>query len=129
MMNENVMQMFDFHRWANSTLVAHLKELAADSEKTVSKKVLHTFHHVISVDETWYARLQGISPSKSCKTFFHPEQLEQSMNVFYEEFGFYLKAKDDLYNSVIYKNARGQPNSIRISEIIQHLIYRRANCG
>jgi uncharacterized damage-inducible protein DinB len=135
-MRKLTLQFFCYHSWANKQLIEHLsklpKEIINKEVNSVFPSISQTFAHMYAVDELWFLRINGKSvdsiESKRLKTI---QEMNDAFTYLHNEILEFLNHQDDLEQTVVYHNTKGQRFSNSIREIIYHIVnhgtYHRGN--
>jgi uncharacterized damage-inducible protein DinB len=135
-MKKLTLQFFNYHSWANKQLIEHLsklpKEIINEEVKSVFPSISQTFAHMYAVDELWFLRISGKSlNSIESKPFKTIQEMNDAFTYLHHEMLEFLNLKDDLEQTVIYTNTKGQRFTNSIREIIYHIVnhgtYHRGN--
>jgi uncharacterized damage-inducible protein DinB len=127
----DIRTLYEFNFWAKGRLLADLEALTPDQyAKNLNSShggVLGTLVHLVGAEEIWVRRWKGDSPT----TFLRPEEfptLESISDrwdmVEHEIMGFchMLKSDDDIAKQISYKDLKGNPYSMMLSHLMQHLV-------
>jgi uncharacterized damage-inducible protein DinB len=135
-MKKLALQFFDYHSWANKQLIEHLsklpKEIFNEEVNSVFPSISQTFAHMYAVDELWFLRMSGKSlNSIESKQFNSIQELNDAFTYLHNEMLEFLNHQEDLEQTVIYHNTKGDRFSNSIREIIFHIVnhgtYHRGN--
>jgi uncharacterized damage-inducible protein DinB len=135
-MKKLTLQFFDYHSWATKQLIEHLsklpKEIMNKEVNSVFPSISHTFAHMYAVDELWFLRISGKGvDSIESKPFKTIQEMNDAFTCLHNEMLEFLNLKDDLEQTVIYTNTKGQRFRNSIREIIYHIVnhgtYHRGN--
>ncbi|RAK13968.1 putative damage-inducible protein DinB [Anoxybacillus vitaminiphilus] len=135
-MKKLTLQFFDYHSWATKQLIEHLsklpKEIMNKEVNSVFPSISQTFAHMYAVDELWFLRISGKSVNSiEPKPFKTIQEINDAFTYLHNEMLQFLNFKDDLEQTVIYTNTKGQRFSNSIREMIYHIVnhgtYHRGN--
>jgi uncharacterized damage-inducible protein DinB len=135
-MKKLTLQFFYYHSWANKQLIEHLsklpKEIINKEVNSVFPSISQTFAHMYAVDELWFLRINGKSVNSiESKQFKTIQEINDAFTHLHNEILEFLNLKDDLEETVVYNNTKGQRFSNSIREIIYHIVnhgtYHRGN--
>jgi len=136
MMNEQLVQLYEYNIWANERVMNHLKSLPDGTfTKEVDlgfKSIAEVISHMISADEVWFARIKGESPPSLARTpFTNIEEASSYQNKLQTQIHEYLMSTNDIEKIVSYSNTKGEKFQNSILEIMQHVVnhgtYHRGN--
>lgn len=116
---ETIQKMYEHLIWANKRILATLHTVKEDQQE-----VIRLFSHILFSEIIWMARLQGIDSSKlPLWTDVDLEFCEQLVKKNEENIISYLLicTKEDLENTIIYKNSKGFEFQNTIREILTHV--------
>lgn len=135
-MRKLTLQLFDYHLWANSRLLQHLKsipkEVFTKEMDSVFPTIAETFGHMIAVDEMWYLRMKGENAQQMVlKNIDTIEETEKRYHALHTNIQHFLKNIENISQTVVYRNSKGESFSNSTLEIVQHIVnhgtYHRGN--
>lgn len=143
-MSINAKQMYEYHVWANQTLINRLKELPEEvytkEIQSVFSTVSKAISHIYTVDSCWLHILNGVSmPEALSISLPLQEQMEkktiQEMESLYTElasrFTSVLDSLDNMDETITldnpYAGVRDTSYSEIILQIVNHGTYHRGN--
>ncbi|GMK37553.1 protein DinB [Paenibacillus sp. CCS19] len=143
-MTNHIAEMFNYHTWANQTLLGHMKTLPStvlhqDFNIGSFKTIAHAFSHIYAVDSMWHLVLTGMSmrDALAATTTMNRsalDQLEEYEDKFAEvseQFNQWLSSQADLEQTITLDNPYAGVRQTRLSEIMLHVInhgtYHRGN--
>ena len=134
-MKKFTLKLYNYHVWANQTLINHIEllpeELLSRKFNSVFSSIGETFGHIYMVDHIWFQRIKGKSPSKiNSKTFDDIVEMKKWFGKQQDEIQSFIK-QVDVEKIVKYQNSKGVQFNNPIYEIIQHMVnhgtYHRGN--
>ncbi|CAG7636087.1 DinB family protein [Paenibacillus allorhizosphaerae] len=140
----NAVTMYNFHVWANQTMINRLKELPRDVYTQQIQSIFPTISkllaHMYFVDLSWFHTISGISMSEAMERALQSqEQVESSsleeLEAMYAELSVRFKAlldgQDDLEKTIVLDNPYAGVRNTRLSEmvlqVVNHATYHRGN--
>ncbi|MGG0936773.1 DinB family protein [Brevibacillus centrosporus] len=143
-MSNHVITMYDYHVWANQTLINRLKEvpreLYTQEMKSVFPTIAKTLVHVYLVDSTWIEIMKGAEMKDAmAANLSQMEQLEaktlEELEVFFHEvaqkYRGFISAHDDLDQTIVLDNPYTRVRETSYTEILMNIIthatYHRGN--
>ncbi|WP_301171819.1 DinB family protein [Brevibacillus nitrificans] len=143
-MSNHVITMYDYHVWANQTLINRLKEvpreLYTQEMKSVFPTIAKTLVHIYLVDSTWIEIMKGAEMKDAMAANLSlMEQLEaktlEELEVFFHEvaqkYRGFISAHDDLDQTIVLDNPYTRVRETSYTEILMNIIthgaYHRGN--
>lgn len=143
-MTKLAVEMYNYHVWANQTMINRLKELPHEVyEKQITSvfpTIAKAMAHIYLVDLSWFEIASGISMIEAleasrayteaveCKSL---EELERLYHELSERFKVFLSEQEDLDRVIVIDNPYAGVRETRLSEIIlqivNHATYHRGN--
>lgn len=142
-MTNHIAEMFNYHTWANQTLLGHLKSLPStvlhqdcnNSYPTIA----HAFSHIYAVDAMWHLVLSGTSMqdalaatmSLNMNVLDTIEEYEGKYAELSEQYKQWLNSQSDLEQIILLDNPYAGVRQTRLSEIMLQVVthgnYHRGN--
>lgn len=135
--------MYDYHTWANQTILGRIKELppAVLSQEVNSSfpTVAHALSHLYAVDTMWYDVLTGTgmpealqaSMPLNARILSTVDEYADSFRQLSERMDAWLRSESDLERTILLDNPFAGIRQTRLSEIVLHLVnhgtYHRGN--
>jgi len=99
-MNPLILELLDYHAWANERLLQHVSALPEGvftaHVNNVFSSVAETFGHIAAVDEAWLSRMNGISPrAVETKRFANVQEAQDHFNDLHARIRRFLSGQDD----------------------------------
>ncbi|SEN75588.1 Uncharacterized damage-inducible protein DinB (forms a four-helix bundle) [Terribacillus saccharophilus] len=137
-------QMFNYHFWANQTLLNHIKELPTtvmqEEVNTSFPTIAQAFGHIYAVESVWYRVLNGVQMQEALEICMplEKETLLHSADHFANDFAQlaakykeWLQDQDNLDRTILLENPYAGTRETRLSEIVLHVVnhgtYHRGN--
>jgi uncharacterized damage-inducible protein DinB len=116
---EHYTRLFAYDDWANREVLVNLRAAHAPSPQ-----VLRFIAHILSAQRLWLERLTGREQSLPVWPEFTLEQCEAQAADLALLWKNYLQAKreEDLAESIIYRNSKGESWSSRKDDVLMHVI-------
>lgn len=144
MMAQQVKTMYDFHRWANQTMLNRLMELPPEvytqEVQSVFPTVERVMTHIYTVDQNWLHIMSGMDMREAMSHVGEIEkQLEnntvEEIKVKYaelaERFQAFLDSQEDLEKRIVVDNPYAEVKEISLTEmvlqVVNHGTYHRGN--
>jgi len=138
------LHMFNYHVWANRTLLGHIGSLPAEvMTREVNSSyptIAHAFTHIYLVDTMWLQVLQGIGMQEALEAsmpllaqtqHYTVEQFDQALEQLAERYRALLAEQPDLEREIVLVNPFATTRSTRLSEMLLHVAnhgtYHRGN--
>jgi Uncharacterized protein conserved in bacteria len=142
-MTNHAAEMFNYHTWANQTLLGHVKTLPStvlhqDCNHSFPT-IAHAFSHIYAVDKMWYLVLTGTSMQDALAATMSMnksaldtlEEYEVKMAELSEQYKQWLNSQEDLEQTILLDNPFAGVRQTRLSEIIMQVVthgcYHRGN--
>ncbi|UIO42882.1 DinB family protein [Brevibacillus brevis] len=136
--------MYDFHAWANQTLINRLKELPEgvyeQEVQSVFPTVAKVMEHIYMVDQSWLLILQGMDMQAAMDETWQQEkkitgksleEVEQLYAELVEQFRAFLSQEGDLERRIVLDNPYTRVRDTSLAEIIMQVVnhgtYHRGN--
>ncbi|EJL25409.1 DinB family protein [Brevibacillus sp. BC25] len=136
--------MYDFHAWANQTLINRLKELPEgvyeQEVQSVFPTVAKVLEHIYMVDQSWLLILQGMDMQAAMDETWQQEkkitgksleEVEQLYAEMVEQFRAFLSQEEDLERRIVLDNPYTRVRDTSLAEIIMQVVnhgtYHRGN--
>ncbi|MDC0764706.1 damage-inducible protein DinB [Brevibacillus sp. HB1.1] len=136
--------MYDFHTWANQTLINRLKELPEgvyeQEVQSVFPTVAKVVEHIYMVDQGWLHILQGMDMRAALNEAWKKEQeltgksleeVEQMYAELVEQYRVFLSQEEDLDRHIVLDNPYTRVRDTSLAEIIMQVVnhgtYHRGN--
>ncbi|BAH41303.1 DinB protein [Brevibacillus brevis NBRC 100599] len=136
--------MYDFHAWANQTLINRLKELPEgvyeQEVQSVFPTVAKVMEHIYMVDHSWLLILQGMDMQAAMDETWRQEkkitgksleEVEQLYAELVEQFRAFLSQEEDLERRIVLDNPYTRVRDTSLAEIIMQVVnhgtYHRGN--
>lgn len=136
--------MYDFHVWANQTMMNRLKELPRDiytqEVQSIFPSVSKALAHIYIVDLCWFHILSGKSMSEAMQLAWQRqdeaeakslEELEALFAGLSEQFRVFFSRQEDMEKAVVLDNPYAGVRNTRLSEmvmqVVNHGTYHRGN--
>ncbi|WP_188066840.1 DinB family protein [Brevibacillus brevis] len=136
--------MYDFHAWANQTLINRLKELPEgvyeQEVQSVFPTVAKVMEHIYMVDQSWLLILQGMDMQAAMDETWQQEkkitgknleEVEQLYAGLVEQFKAFLSQEEDLERRIVLDNPYTRVRDTSLAEIIMQVVnhgtYHRGN--
>lgn len=143
-MNQEVRTMYDFHVWANRTMLTHLKKLGEEiytrEIQSVFPTVARTIAHIYVVDSGWLAMMGGKSMNEVMavsaeRTAEAESKSIEEIEILYaelaERFKAFLNSEEDLGRTIVldnpYAGVRDTSLSEMVLQVVNHATYHRGN--
>ncbi|MDR7314664.1 DinB family protein [Brevibacillus nitrificans] len=143
-MSKPVIAMYDYHVWANQTLINRLKEvpreLYTQEMKSVFPTIATTLAHIHLVDIVWLEILKGMDMKESMTASFplmeqldakSLEEMETSYQEVAEKYRAFIRTLDDLDHTIVldnpYTTVRDTSYAEILLQIVTHANYHRGN--
>ncbi|WP_248927965.1 DinB family protein [Paenibacillus hamazuiensis] len=143
-MTHTAIHMYNYHVWANKTMMDRLKQLPQDvytqEIQSVFPSVSKVLPHIYSVDYTWYLVLTGTSMNEALSLAFglqaqlEKQSLEDVEPAFAElsgKFKAFLSTQDNLEQKIVLDNPYAGVRETSFAEIVlqtvNHGTYHRGN--
>lgn len=136
-------QMFNYHSWANQTILGRIKELPSSvlsQEVNASfPTIAHALSHIYAVDKMWYMVLTGTDMREALQACIPLNEsilhsVDEYANIFTqlaEQYREWFRSQADLEQSILLDNPFAGIRQTRLSEIVLHLVnhgtYHRGN--
>ncbi|MBM7564776.1 DinB family protein [Paenibacillus sacheonensis] len=140
----HALEMIRFHKWANLTMIQHVKELPAEMYR---REVISSFPtlaeglaHIYKVDRTWFMIMQGtgmadaMNETGSLQTDMRDlslADLESAFEALSDDIYDFLVRQDDLDAILTLDNPYAGIRDVKLSElalqIVNHGTYHRGN--
>ncbi|PAF20662.1 damage-inducible protein DinB [Terribacillus saccharophilus] len=137
-------QMFNYHSWANQTLLNRIKELPVnvlrEEVNTSFPTIAQAFGHIYAVESVWYRVLNGARMQDALEmcmplekeTLLHSaDQFANDFAQLAEQYREWLRGQDDLDRTILLENPYAGTRQTRLSEIVLHVVnhgtYHRGN--
>ncbi|MDD9266398.1 DinB family protein [Paenibacillus sp. GCM10023248] len=141
---QEVRKMYDFHVWANQTMLTHLRKLGEDiyrqEVQSVFRTVAQAMAHIYIVDAGWLDMMSGKSMHEAMadSRVLTPEvesKTMQEIEVMYAEladrFQAFLRSQEDLGRTIVldnpYAGVRDTSLAEMILQVVNHGTYHRGN--
>ncbi|OKP87426.1 damage-inducible protein DinB [Paenibacillus sp. P3E] len=137
------LQMFNYHTWANQTILGRIKELPSSvlSQEVNSSfpTVAHALSHIYAVDTMWYLVVTGTGMPEALqatiplnKNLLHAvDEYSQLFAQLAEQYSEWFQNQSDLEQTILLDNPFARIRQTRLSEIVLHLVnhgtYHRGN--
>ncbi|WP_127533265.1 DinB family protein [Paenibacillus kobensis] len=143
-MKDAAITMYQYHAWANNTLLQHVKGLpdSVYREQITSSfpTLAHAFAHILAVDYSWLGIMEGTEMADSmiegraveaaARELSLPE-LEERYAEVRHRFEAFLTGQADLDRTILVRNPYAGDRDTRLSEIVlqivNHATYHRGN--
>ncbi|WP_138750911.1 DinB family protein [Paenibacillus sinopodophylli] len=143
-MSKHPLQMFEYHTWANQTILGRIKELPSPvlSQDVNSSfpTIAHAFSHLYAVDKMWYLVLTGTSMPDALQatrplneTILHTvTEYDQNFDQLVEQYRAWFRNSDfNLEQTILLNNPYAGIRQTSYAEIVLHLVnhgtYHRGN--
>jgi uncharacterized damage-inducible protein DinB len=143
-MKHSALKMYDFHVWANKTMITHLKELPQDiytkEIQSVFPTVSKVIAHIYLVDACWLDILTGKSMSEamaaSAQLTAHTEsrsieEIETMYTDVSERYKAFLNQQDNMEKRIMldnpYAGLRDTSLAEMVLQVVNHGTYHRGN--
>ncbi|MCS7463294.1 DinB family protein [Paenibacillus doosanensis] len=143
-MTQAALDMYDYHVWANKTMLGRLKELPREvyrqQVQSVLPSVSFAMAHIYIVDSTWLSILSGtdmreaIAAANEVKEQAEAasiEELEAMMMELSERYKAFFKRQDSMERTIVLDNPYAGVCEKSLSEIVlqvvNHATYHRGN--
>jgi uncharacterized damage-inducible protein DinB len=142
-MTNHPVEMFNYHTWANQTILGRIKELPSSvlSQEVNSSfpTIAHALSHIYAVDKMWYLVLTGTGMPEAFQACIPLqmnilESVDEYANVFAqlsEQYKEWLQNQSNLEQSILLDNPFAGIRQTRLSEIVlqvvNHGTYHRGN--
>lgn len=143
-MTHYAQNMYNFHAWANQTLINRLKELPEgvyeQEVQSVFPTVAKVMEHIYMVDQGWILILQGMDMKEALNeawlkekelTGKSLEEVERLYAELVEQFRAFLNQEEDLERRIVLDNPYTRVRDTSLAEIIMqvanHGTYHRGN--
>lgn len=136
-------QMFDYHTWANQTILERIKELPSSvlhqEVNTSFPTIAHALSHIYAVDQMWFKVLTGTGmPEALQECMALNADILDSIDEYIRNFAraseqhkAWLQSGVDLEQSILLDNPFAGIREIRLSEMVMHVVnhgtYHRGN--
>ncbi|WP_028532245.1 DinB family protein [Paenibacillus sp. UNC217MF] len=135
-MAANIVQLIDYHVWANARIMNHLAGLPSEVFiKPVDvgfATIAAVIHHMMSADALWFARIRGdrTTPEEGNQFASLQEAIDYTNNV-YTQMRAYVGSIPDPEKIMTYRTRRGVEVHNTISDIVYQIVnhgsYHRGN--
>jgi uncharacterized damage-inducible protein DinB len=125
-MKKYFLKLYNFNAWANSRVIACLKQQSITDEK-----VLSVFGHVLAAQFLWLHRIKGLAPP-NVKLWgeYSLVTLEKMASDANQQWLDFVEATDSFDRELTYTNYTGDPYTNNVETIMMHLVnhcsYHRA---
>ncbi|SFJ61471.1 MULTISPECIES: DinB family protein [unclassified Bacillus (in: firmicutes)] len=135
--------MYNYHTWANQTIVGRIKELPSSvlSQEVNSSfpTIAHALSHIYAVDKMWYLVLTGTGMQEALQACIPlNESILSSIDEYAynfaelaEQYREWFRSQTDLEQTILLDNPFAGIRQTRLSEIVLHLVnhgtYHRGN--
>ncbi|MCM3629694.1 DinB family protein [Paenibacillus glycanilyticus] len=142
-MTNHPSEMFNYHAWANQTILGRIKELPTavlhQEVKSSFPTIAHGLNHIYAVDKMWYLVLTGADMGEALQECIPLngrvlETADEYVHLFAElaeQFGEWLSHTPDLERTITLNNPYAGIRETRLSEIVLHVAnhgsYHRGN--
>ncbi|MEV5028845.1 DinB family protein [Paenibacillus sp. LPE1-1-1.1] len=142
-MTKHSVEMFNYHTWANQTIMGRIKELPSSvlSQDVNSSfpTIAHALSHIYAVDKMWYLVLTGTSMREALQACIPLNEsillsVDEYANIFAqlsEQFREWFRSQADLEQTILLDNPFAGIRQTRLSEIVLQLVnhgtYHRGN--
>ncbi|MBP1966801.1 DinB family protein [Paenibacillus aceris] len=143
-MTEQVRNMYDFHVWANQTMLTHLKKLGEDictrEIQSVFPTVLKVIAHIYVVDSGWLDMMNGKSMNEAMADSVQLtadaesksiEEIETMYIQLSERFRAFLDTQATLEETIVldnpYAGVRDTSLAEMLLQVVNHGTYHRGN--
>ncbi|MNO37905.1 DinB family protein [compost metagenome] len=142
-MTNHPVEMFNYHTWANQTILGRIKELPPSvlSQEVNSSfpTIAHALSHIYAVDKMWHLVLTGTDMPEAFQACIPLQKnildaVDEYTNVFTqlsEQYKEWLQSQANLEQSILLDNPFAGIRQTRLSEIIlqvvNHGTYHRGN--
>lgn len=142
-MTNHPAEMFEYHTWANRTVLGRIKELPPSvlSQEVNSSfpTIAHALTHIHSVDTMWYLVLTGMDMPEAFEVtrplnenvLDSVDQYVKAYEQLAEQYREWFRSQADLEQTVPLNNPFAGIRQTRLSEIVLHLVnhgtYHRGN--
>ncbi|BFT75123.1 DinB family protein [Paenibacillus sp. P36] len=143
-MTQQIRNMYDFHVWANQTMLTHLKKLGKDvytrEIQSVFPTVSKVIAHIYVVDAGWLDMMQGKSMNEAMADSVpltadaeskSMEELEMMYVQLSERFKAYLDEQASLEETIVldnpYAGVRETSRAEMLLQVVNHGTYHRGN--
>lgn len=136
-------QMFNYHTWANQTILGRIKELPSSvlqqEVNTSFPTIAHALNHIYAVDKMWYLVVTGTGMKEALQACIPLNEnilhsVDEYANIFAqlsEQYGEWFRNQADLEQTILLDNPYAGIRQTRLSEIVLHLVnhgtYHRGN--
>lgn len=142
-MSNHPVQMFEYHTWANQTILGRIKELPSSvlSQEVNSSfpTIAHALSHIYAVDKMWYLVLTGTGMGEALQACMPLNasilnSVDEYANIFTqlsEQYREWFRSQADLEQTILLDNPFTGIRQTRLSEImlqvVNHGTYHRGN--
>jgi len=144
MMAQQVKTMYDFHRWANQTMLNRLMELPPEvytqEVQSVFPTVERVMTHIYTVDQNWLHIMSGMDMREAMSHVGEIEKQLENKTVeeikgkyaeLAERFQAFLDSQEDLEKRIVVDNPYAGVREISLTEmvlqVVNHGTYHRGN--
>lgn len=136
-------QMFDYHTWANQTILEKIKELPSSvlhqEVNTSFPTIAHALSHIYAVDQMWFKVITGTGMPEALQECMALntqilgtiEEYISSFTEASEQHKIWLQSGVDLEQTILLDNPFAGLRDTRLSEMVMHVInhgtYHRGN--
>jgi len=136
-------EMFNYHTWANQTILGRIKELPSSvlSEELNSSfpTIAHALSHIYAVDQMWYLILSGMEMREALqecmplngKTLPTVEEYINSFAELTERYNEWIQRQTDLEQTIQLDNPYAGISETTLSKMLLHVVnhgtYHRGN--
>lgn len=142
-MTNHSVEMFNYHAWANQTILGRIKELPSSvlSQEVNSSfpTIAHALSHIYAVDKMWYLVLTGTSMREALQAciplnesiLYSGHEYANILAQLSEQFREWFRSQADLEQTILLDNPFAGIRQTRLSEIVLQLVnhgtYHRGN--
>ncbi|WP_169088101.1 DinB family protein [Paenibacillus sp. PL91] len=142
-MSKHPVEMFEYHTWANQTIMGRIKELPPSvlSQEVNSSfpTIAHALSHIYAVDKMWYMVLTGTGMREALQACIPLNEnilysVDEYANVFVqlsEQYREWFRSQADLEQTILLDNPFAGIRQTRLSEIVLQIVnhgtYHRGN--
>ncbi|MFP3391936.1 DinB family protein [Brevibacillus sp. SIMBA_040] len=143
-MTEHVKSMYDFHTWANQTLLNRLRELPEEvytqEVQSVFPTVAKVMNHIYMVDQSWLTIMSGVDMREVMSGAGELEKQLETKNVvelqamyreLAERFTAFFNQESDLERKLVldnpYTSIRDTSLAEMVLQVVNHGTYHRGN--
>lgn len=142
-MTNHPLEMFNYHTWANQTILRRIKELPASvllqEVHSSFPAIANALSHIYAVDQMWYLILTGTEMPEALQATLPLnaavlDTVDEYANIYAQLTGHYqdwFSSRSDLEQSLLLNNPYTGIRETRLSEIVLHLVnhgtYHRGN--